>query len=146
MINPDHYFVNIFHHISLHLPVSANTPDTPIIHIAYLDPGRRRTGMHDLVIAYVDAHMSVITDQISRHFLGIADRLASARLRAGRMRHRNTETSEHRHGKSGAVRSVCQAGSAPYIRISHKLQRIRRDRRSRSASAGRRAASRRTAP
>lgn len=74
MINPDHCFVNIFRGISLHLPVSADAPDAAVIHIAHLDAAGRRAGVHDLVIAYVDAHMPVVADHVSRHLLGVADR------------------------------------------------------------------------
>ena len=127
MINPDHYFVNIFHHISLHLPVSADAPDAAVIHIAHLDAAGRRAGVHDLVIAYVDAHMPVVADHVSRHLLGVADRPSASRLGAGSTGQGNPEMGMHRHGKPGAVRAVGQAGALIYVRVAHKLQRVGRD-------------------
>ena len=133
MINPELLFVNLFCCISLHLPVSADAPDTAVIHIAYLNTAGRRAGMHNLVISYVNTHMSVIADHISRHLFRIADCSAAPSLCAGSTGKGDSEMGMHRHGKTRTVCPIGQARSAIYIGISHKLQSIGCDGRSASA-------------
>ena len=53
-----------------------------------------------------------------------------------RVRQAHTEVLINTHDKTGAVRSVRQAGAAIYIRIAYKLKRIILDRISHSAGSG----------
>ena len=62
--------------------------------------------------------------QIARLHISRSDLLSHFGLRAGIVRKRYSEFLHYLHGKAGAVYAVCQAGTAPDIRISHKLNRI----------------------
>ncbi len=126
IILTDFSFVNsffqnsgLFHIFLTILPISSDTPDTAIVHITHLNTAGRRTGMHDLIISYVNAHMPVIADHISREFFPVTDRLTGASYAAGLSGCRDTEIFMHQMYKSGAVRAVCQAVSAQNIGISH---------------------------
>lgn len=68
--------------------------------------------MHDLVIPYVDAHMALIADHVSRLLVGIADCSASARQRTGLPGRRDPEMRMDQIDKSGTVRPIGQAVSS----------------------------------
>ena len=77
--------------------------------------------MYDGVISAVDSHMSTVADNVARLCLGKAYRISYASHGAGGMGQAHTKVGLYAHDESGTVRSVGQAGSAVYIRITHKL-------------------------
>ena len=81
--------------------------------------------MYDLIVADVERHMSGVTYNIAGLCICKASYIISYRAVCGRrMRERNSEILVYAHDKSGAIRTVCQAGSAVHIRVTYKLQCI----------------------
>ena len=84
--------------------------------------------MYDLSVADVDSHMAGIAYDISGLCI-----FQSAYIRAyisvcrWGMRKGNTEVLIYAHYKTGAVRTVCKACPAIYIRVANKLYRIIRN-------------------
>ena len=73
----------------------------------------------------VDVAFAVtVEDQISRLQLRSADLRSFIRLRSGRMTQGNTVFFEHCQYKTGAIGTLGQTGSSPYIRVTHELFRI----------------------
>ena len=83
--------------------------------------------MNDLASADVDRYMTGVTDQIAGFRFTVADALAYACLCTGSSRQRDPESGVYALSESGAVRTVCQARSARYIRVSDELAGIRRN-------------------
>lgn len=87
--------------------------------------------MHDLASANVDRYVTDtaavrIEHQISR--LQIIHRYGgTANLSRCAVRQADTKVCKYRHGKSGTVCTICQAGASPDVRISNKLYRIVRN-------------------
>ena len=85
--------------------------------------------MNHLAVAHVDAHMAdtaaiAVEQQIScLNGSQIYRCTAVILLRCGSGK-ADAVVGEYGLGKSGAVRAVCQAGTAVYIGITHKLYRI----------------------
>ena len=85
-------------------------------------------GVDDLAVADVQAYMAAVTDKVSRlRVFKASYGSAQAPLGSGGMRQGNAEMAEDGHRKSGTVRSVCQAGTAVYIRPAGELERKLRD-------------------
>ena len=84
--------------------------------------------MYHLAAADVQRYMAdsavAVEDQVSCLKAVQADRCSAAGLRCGCTRNSDSEIREYRLCKSGTIRSVGQAGSSPYIGISHELQRV----------------------
>ena len=72
----------------------------------------------------IDGLAFSIENQISRLCLGYLDRGAAVGLRPGRMRQIHAVLLIKTHHITGAVRSLCQTGAAPYIRVPQKFFRI----------------------
>ena len=86
--------------------------------------------MNDLSVADVHGNMVNgsfaigIENQITwTHITGF-DPLSCIRLFSGYSRNTNTKIPENRLGKAGAICSIRQTGSAPYIWVTDKFQRI----------------------
>ena len=62
--------------------------------------------------------------QITRTHLARLDPFSALCLGSGIMRKGDSEVLHDGHCKSGAVRSLCEARSAPYIRISKEFHRV----------------------
>ena len=78
--------------------------------------------MHDLVSADIKSHMAGIADQVARlRLCKAAYRTSHASVRCGGVRQVHAEVFVNAHDKPGTVGSVCQAGTAKFIRISYKL-------------------------
>lgn len=67
---------------------------------------------------------AAVEDQVARPHLTGGDAPSAVGLRRRVMRQGDAKVRHDGHGKSGAVRTVCQAGSAPYIRVAHELYGI----------------------
>jgi len=79
--------------------------------------------MYDLTIADVNSYMPGITDNITRLCLCQTVHLISYKSVPVRgMRQVHTKVFINTHDKTGTVCSICQAGTAIYIRISHELK------------------------
>lgn len=86
--------------------------------------------MDDLSIADVHGNMVdpsaavSVEDQVARLHLAGLDPLSTVRLGTGVMRKGDSKVLHDGHRKSGTVRALCKARTAPYIRISEELHRI----------------------
>ena len=80
--------------------------------------------MNNCVAACIYCNMAIVAYNISRLHAAVAYAVASASERAGRMRKRYAKVCVYAHYKAGAVRTICQAGAAVYIRIAKELARI----------------------
>ena len=123
------------------LPVASDGAHASGIHTAYADPVPLGTGMDDHAVPYVDPHMSVIADHISRLLVRIADRPASHCQRAGLPGHGDTEMGVNQIDEARTVRTVGQAVPSIYIRASDELLPIGSDGTAQSAATARRAPS-----
>ena len=65
-----------------------------------------------------------VEDQITRTHLGRTDTSSCSRLGTRMMRQADAEVCHNRHRKSRTIRTICQAGTAPYIRIPKELSRV----------------------
>ena len=81
--------------------------------------------MNDHTVSNIDAHVSVVTDHISRLLVRVADRSSAYSQRTGLPWHGNAKMCMNQIDKSGTVRSVCQTVAAEYIRTSDKLLPVR---------------------
>ena len=77
--------------------------------------------MYDRVVSNIDSHMTTVAYAITRLDVIKTHAVSYTALCAGRMRQRYTECCIYRHYKSGTIRTICQAASTVYIRISNKL-------------------------
>ena len=82
--------------------------------------------MYDLTAADINSHVAdaaaiTVEDQIAGLQAVCTDRSTVSGLGSGIMGQGNTEIGKYSHSKAGAVCSVRQAGSSPYIGISYKL-------------------------
>ena len=94
-----------------------------ISRIGYPDTRSRIARMDDLPVPDINRHMIYravlcIKDKVARQRFGKADRRAVLRLTAGMMRQAHAVLFHDAHDKAGTVRAVCQARSAPDIRIA----------------------------
>ena len=86
--------------------------------------------MDYLAVADVDGYMvylaaaACVEYQIARTHVAGGNCLAHFGLGSGIMRQGYTELFHDLHGESGTVHALCQAGSAPYIRVAHKLKGV----------------------
>ena len=86
--------------------------------------------MYDTAISNVNRYMvyfsvaSCIEDQISRFHSSGGDFLTHLCLGAGIMWKGYTKFLHNPHSKSGAVNTIGQTGSAPYIAVSYKLKSV----------------------
>ena len=79
----------------------------------------------DIECYMVDRSTAVcVEDQITRTHLGRTDTSSCSRLGTRMMRQTDAEVCHNRHRKSRTIRTICQAGTAPYIRISKELSRV----------------------
>lgn len=87
-------------------------------------------GVYNLAVSNIEGHMVDraatvgVEYQIARSHLGGGNRSSRIGLGTGMVRQADAEVRHNSHGKSGAVRSVCEAGTSPYIRIAQELSRI----------------------
>ena len=78
--------------------------------------------MHNITVTDIQSHMAGITDQVSGQGVGqTVHRIPLLSVRRGRVRQRHAEVSVYAHHEAGTVCTVGQAGTAPFVRISHKL-------------------------
>ena len=106
---------------------SPNCQNRLIIRISVLNSCSRCAGMHDSSAAQIQRHMACIADDVAclSSFIG---NLASCTSHSSRVsRQAVSVLPVHCPDKSGAVRTVCQARSARYIRVSDELAGIRRN-------------------
>ena len=104
---------------------SSNCQNRLIICISVLNSCSRCAGMHDSSAAQIQRHMACIADDVAclSSFIG---NLASCTSHSSRVsRQAVSVLPVHRPDKSGAIRTVCQARSARYIRVSDELAGIR---------------------
>ena len=59
------------------LPITSDSQHRLVIHVAYFDAGTLGTCMNDLVVAYVDSYVIIVTDHISRKLVHITDSRSS---------------------------------------------------------------------
>ena len=74
-------------------------------------------------MVYLSAAARVEYQIAGTHVAG-GNRLAHLGLGAGIMWKGHTELFHDLHGESGTVHTLCQAGSAPYIGVAHKLKGV----------------------
>lgn len=106
---------------------SPNCQNRFIIRISVLNSCSRCAGMHDSSTAQIQRHMTCIADDVAclSSFIG---NLASCTSHSSRVsRQAVSVLPVHCPDKSGAVRTVCQARSARYIRVPDELAGIRRN-------------------
>lgn len=104
---------------------SPNCQNRLIIRISVLNSCSRCAGMHDSSAAQIQRHMTRIADDVAclGSFVG---NLASCTSHSSRVsRQAVSILPVHCPDKSGAVRTVCQACPARYIRVSDELAGIR---------------------
>ena len=104
---------------------SPNCQNRLIIRISVLNSCSRCAGMHDSSTAQIQRHMACIADDVAclSSFIG---NLASCTSHSSRVsRQAVSVLPVHRPDKSGTIRTVCQARSARYIRVSDELAGIR---------------------
>ena len=73
------------------LPVSADTTDTSVIHIADFNTSSLSTSMYDLIITNIDTYMTIIADHITRQLVRIADGSSCSRQCTGLSRSRDAK-------------------------------------------------------
>ena len=73
------------------LPVSADTTDTSVIHVADFNTSFGSTSMYDLIITNVDSYMTIIADHITRQLVCIADGSSCSRQCTGLSRGRDAK-------------------------------------------------------
>ena len=104
---------------------SPNCQNRLIIRISVLNSCSRCAGMHDSSAAQIQRHMACIADDVARLSCFIGN-LASCTSHSSRVsRQAISILPVHCPDKSGAVRTVCQACPARYIRVSDELAGIR---------------------
>ena len=80
--------------------------------------------MDKLSVTCVDSYMTGITyDVAGLRILNTINGCTHISVRSGRMRQAYAEVIINTHNETGTVRTVCQAGTAVYIGIPHKLHR-----------------------
>ena len=89
--------------------------------VADLDTVLLAAGVYDSAVAHIDRTVAGITDDIAGLGLRVGYSRPHAAQRAGGMGQAHTEFRIHGHNKSGTIRTVCQAGTAPYIGVAHEL-------------------------
>ena len=80
--------------------------------------------MYDLIISHIDSNMTAVADDIARFFAAPAYLISCMSLFGGGTRQGKTKMCINGLCKAGAVRALCQAGSAASVRISDKFFRI----------------------
>lgn len=131
---PNRYFFRLC--LSDH---SSCTIRCTVTDITCRDADTRVTCVDDTTTADAEGYViymtiSCVEDQVTGSCFGYTDLSSDTRLRTGCTRKTDTKFAEYRHGKSGTVCTVCQAGSSIHIWIADKLQCVRSDGRSISAS------------
>ena len=108
------------------LPVSSRTYRCSVTVAGDRDTCTRVTCMYYLSISHVnryvsDTAVSAVEEKVSRLDFRKVNRCTASGLCCCCTRNADTEVCHNRLCESGTVSSVCQAGAAPYIRITYEL-------------------------
>ena len=119
------FFLNSI--IFIHLPVSSDTTYTAVIHIAHFNTTTWCTCMHNLSVTNINTYMTIITNHITRQHLRLTHCAPASCKGVGITGCGNTTCRMDQVNKSGTVRSIGQAVSSIYIRVTDITESCRCD-------------------